>query len=475
MKKWGIGEEKMSLKPVNKLAYYTLAAIVAALMFVWPLPNTIALRLLLLFASLVIAVWLTVRQERQAVAVAFDAMKTPLFFWAALSGWILVGALTYAVAPERVLTEFWGQWIRSGLAGLMGMLVATLALGKRSPVPPRIMLGLIMLPMLAQVIIHDADSLWLWWESGVLPISQIRLMAGKDVLSYVANMAMAILCAELMTRTLFRRRSLPFSSKILGLFFIPLLFCTYVLGARNGMIGIVFLFLSCLVLYGYHRRAEMNMLILGTSLLIGVAGITGFTWLTVKADSRWQSFVETVPIAWDTKTHKAWLETPNDPHEPFNRYINTKHPFPKLHNGKEIDVSAYERISWIKEGMILLFEHPLGFGYSRTAFSDGLMLKYPGEAPPGKHSHSGLVDMALGVGVPGLFLWFGFLGSVLTLGWKGFFHNHRSAGLALIFIVTGFFGRSLVDSNLQDHVMEQFMFLVGLLATFSAMPEQKNT
>jgi hypothetical protein len=51
-------------------------------------------------------------------------------------------------------------------------------------------------------------------------------------------------------------------------------------------------------------------------------------------------------------------------------------------------------------------------------------------------------------------------------GLLSFFKNHSPQGLLLAFIVTGFFGRSLVDSNIRDHMLEQFVFLLCVMLVF---------
>lgn len=442
--------------------YYFLAALLVALMFVWPMGRTIALRLLLLFSALGMAIWLVKREGRHILSSGETWITAPLLLWLALSLWILVGALTFASDPGKVLIELRGQWLRGGLAGLLGYLAAILTLRGRSPLGPATVLSLIVAPMFLHVFLQDGYSLWLWLQSGQLPYDQTLFIEGKAKVSYVVNTAMAIACAELMARAAFQRRFLPFSSWLLTALIAPLLLCLYLLGARNGVIGAVLLFLSCLVFYGIAQRNKMHGAVLGLFLLAGVAGVAGFAWVAEKSDLRWQSFSQTVPLALDTVTHRAWLNP-------------QMYPYPPLPDGRMVDISAYERIAWIKEGALLLKEHPLGFGFSRTAFSDGLVAKYPGEALHGAHSHSGLVDLALGTGIPGLLLWFAMIGCLLTLGWRGFFRYHHPAGLALLFVVMGFFGRSFVDSNLRDHMLEQSFFLCGLLAAFAVLPERHRS
>ncbi|MBS4099349.1 MAG: O-antigen ligase family protein [Sulfuricella sp.] len=440
--------------------YYSLTVLLVALMFVWPMGRTIALRLVLFFSALACAGWLIRLEGRQVVAADSLCVKAPFYLWLALSAWILVGALTFAADPAKVLIELRGQWLRGGLAGLLGFLAASLALRGRSPVSPPLLFTLIVAPMFLQTLLQDVYSLWLWRDNGSLPYDQTLFIEGKAKVSYVTNTALSIVCAELMARLAFARRFLPIASRWLAALVPLLLLCLYLLGARNGVIGAVLLFLSCLVFYGIAQRKRMHGAVLALFLALGVSGVAGFAWVAEKADLRWQSFVQTVPLALDTVTHRAWLNP-------------QLYPYPPLADGRPVDISAYERLAWIKEGALLLKDHPLGFGFSRTAFSDGLVAKYPGEALPGAHSHSGLLDIALGTGVPGLLMWFGMIACLFVLGWRGFFRHHHPAGLALLFVLMGFFGRSLIDSNLRDHMLEQSFFLCGLLAAF-ALPQNKN-
>ena len=117
-----------------------------------------------------------------------------------------------------------------------------------------------------------------------------------------------------------------------------------------------------------------------------------------------------------------------------------------------------------KEGFILITENPFGIGYGRNAFGHGLKAKY-GEG--GGHSHSGIIDLGIGTGFIGMGLWVVFLASLMYYGFRSFKKDESYFGMILLFIVSGFFFRMIVDSVIRDHMLEQFMFLVGLLLALS--------
>ena len=82
-----------------------------------------------------------------------------------------------------------------------------------------------------------------------------------------------------------------------------------------------------------------------------------------------------------------------------------------------MDASAYMRIAWFKEALVFIGEHPLGIGYGRNAFGHGIKIKYGKRVG---HSHSGILDLTIGTGIPGALLWLGFLLSLVYLAFRRF-------------------------------------------------------
>lgn len=287
---------------------------------------------------------------------------------------------------------------------------------------------------------------------GRFPFQETRIVHNRTVLSYVANLVMAFLCAEAVERLLHRRSYLPIPNIGLAALFALSLFCTYALGTRNGTLGILGLLSSSAFVVWFAKRKTVSPRRQALALAIVFIGITSFGWITFKSDPRWQSLLATVALAWDTEHQVAW----KDPTQPF----------PPLPNGELANVSNYERIAWGKEATKAVLAHPLGLGFSRSSFGQAMRQAYP-DYRSTKLSHSGILDFTLGVGLPGLALWLAFLGTLGVHGWRAFFVRENPAGLLLLFLVTGYFSRSLVDSNIRDHMLEQFMFLAGVLTVLA--------
>lgn len=449
----------------------------AILLFVWQVPGTIGLRYGLLIILLILGVILNFRRQPRSVYLAHTV--APIIWLLLLTGWIALVIILWGVEPSLSWAEFRGQWLVSLGAGLIGILLARAALNESSD---RVMtlIAVIFWTLLIQVLLHDVLDVLYALSTGEVPFRQAPVLylpeiskalwqgqpftAGftgqsGDKFSYVNNTLAALVVAELVQRIMLKQRWLPIGWPVLVLSLAAVLACTYLLQFRNGNVGLLLLigFAILMVLIRKARRWPLWKILSAAAVLLAL--LVSFGGALYKSDARWQTLMETAPIAWDTQTHQAWRKVS---------------PYPELPNGQQVDASNYDRLAWAKEGAILILDHPLGAGYNRNAFGDCIDLKYAmNGAYRGGHSHSGLIDFAIANGIPGLLLWLSFLGALFYAGWCAFMRGKIAPGLALMFIVSGFFSRSIVDSNIRDHMLQQFMFLVMLFA-FSLPGSQKT-
>ena len=227
------------------------------------------------------------------------------------------------------------------------------------------------------------------------------------------------------------------------------LFAVYVGVMRNGVAELAIV-LGVAVILVMRESDRMRRLIAVdiTLALVIVALVLGY--LTVRKDERWQTFLETVPIALDIE-NKAW--------------IDEALPQPRLANGQIVDWSNYMRVARIRAGLSLMADYPLGVGFGRNAFGHAVEKKYGMRT---SHSHSGIIDLGAGIGVPGVMLWLAFLGVLLRLGYRGMRQSRSFPALALLFLTTGYSFRMLVDSTIRDHMLQMFLFLAAFLAVIVA-------
>lgn len=424
-------------------------AVVAVLVFVWPVRGTIALRQILLLAGVLI--WLRIWFKSREAKPDLSSLIRPFFWYCVLTGWLLIGAFLISVDTQWSLRELKGQWLRAALTGLLGFLVAAWAVRPRLDWnKARLCVLLFVLPVLAQILFTLADTLWLWASTGYFPVQVARLTGGKLGVSVNINFLFAIVAADLLTRARCDQPLMPVSKRSVLILSALALACAYVIGARNGTFCLVALVVVALGIFLKEQKRSRHEVMWASGILILLAAVAFFN---LRADHRWAAFEESAYLAWNTEHNRAWLD-------------DKIFPLPKMQNGDTVDHSSYMRIAWIKEGAKVLIDRPLGVGFGRNAMGQAFNQKYGHGF--GGHSDNGFIDFSIGTGVPGIILGGAFLASLMFLGWRTYGATGSSLGLALLFVVLSYLMRTMLDSTTRDNYLEQFMFMAAMFATLSA-------
>lgn len=445
------------------IARYTdklIMLLVAALIFVWPIEHTIALRYALGGVLLLSTVcWFWPKRLDLVPKLQSRPVSLACLFLGALTLWFVVQGLWIAPEAHWVWQELKGQWIKDLLFWGLGLALGAGCLSQNAAVGRQWLFAL-MAGLSGIVLWNVFACLWLWGSTGHMPLMH-SVTGARATDSYVNNMLLAFLVGDLLARD-HAQKFLPWSR---ALSITLVVFCvvnTAFIGARNGWIGLGMLAFSGVVVHyinGWQKVGKKALIFLPVLLGLLVAG----AWTSWKTDPRWNSLKETLPVAWDIDTHKAWLN-------------NDKYPYPILPNGQQADASNYERPAWIHAGLRLVADRPLGAGFSRHAFGHEVARLYPESEPsPGMHSHSGMIDFAVGAGIPGVLLWLGFVLTLIGFGGVAYFRYGAAAGLVLVFLTSGFFGRSLLDSAMRDHMLEEFLFVSAFLLPTIGRYWQKRT
>ncbi len=419
--------------------------LVGLLFFVWPIPRTISLRDLLLVACLGLFAWQVYRNRR--TTFPWHRLRVPFGLYLALSIWIVFVALVISDETAWALGEIKGQWLKATVALVAGGLFGVTTLDNQKTF--RIALIVMGVALLLHVLYVDYQALHQLWSFNAVLIRATGLTEQPDKSNYLTNTLLYLLLAEVLVRIIVRRRFLPIGNIALVIIVAFVLLSEYAEGVRNGIAELIVVLSLAVVLMMRASDRRQRLAVAGIALvLVAIAVVLGY--LNMQKDARWRTLLETVPIAFDTD-NKGW--------------IRTDQPQPKLASGQTVDSSNYTRLARMKGGMELALESPWGVGFGRNAFGHAVMKKY---GVVSSHSHSGFVDMAIGTGFPGLLLWLGFLGSLFALGWRCFRQTADYRALALLFVVTGYGTRMVLDSIVRDHMLQMFLFLAAFLAVSSA-------
>ncbi|HEY3431453.1 MAG TPA: O-antigen ligase family protein [Rhodocyclaceae bacterium] len=426
------------------------------LLLVWSIPGTVALRNLFIVALALCLDWRPLFR--------YDLWREiPVALWAivGLTVAILLHSLFLSSDSLWSLREFSGQWLKVLLLLLMGFVLARNA---ARPENLAYLLGWVAALLALPIIMTLVDACWLWWHEGAIPFGIARLTGSRTGTSYLNNLLLAFLVTDLLVRVFQSadgRRLLAWPLSWVLVMLVLSVFCSWLLTTRNGNIGVLFLVASSFLLYLVQHRQRLPMRRLSVISLLGISVLTVFVLVSYRSDSRWVNFFETVPVAWDIDHYDAWRKP-----------LGEHRVMPSLEDGEGTDESAFLRLAWIHSGLRLVSEYPLGVGYGRNAYGHAMSLYF--QEPFTGHSHSGLLDWTLGLGIPGLIFWLGVVALLFRHGWRAWFLDQRPSGLLLIFLVSGFLGRSLLDSNMRDHMMEMAFFLFGLLLAPGVVRERKE-
>lgn len=423
----------------------------ALLIFVLPIPGTIALRnsLLLLLLVLTGGLWF---RTRGALSISGTAIRSLAAWLAILTGWIVIQAVLISDETPWALKEMTSQWLPALLVAVVAAFAVILA-SSNGVVRARL-LGIIALLFVGQAVFCLLATFPEYLANGAFPQSKTSWTAGKLEISYWNNIALAFLAVDLLSRWRYRHPMTNLSTGFVVGSVLLILLANLAFGARNGIIGSCILLVSLTLLIVWHERNRVGLArTLGFVLIAG--GLIGaMAWGSIKLDPRWATFTETAKIAWNVKDHQTWLH-PDDM------------PLPELSSGVPVEASAYMRIAWISVGLDVIRDYPLGVGYGRNAFGHALRKT---QATRLGHAHSGLVDWTIGTGIPGLILWLGFTGALIWLGLRRYFQRHDPVGLILAFVAGGFLGRMLLDSINRDHMLMVFFMIIAVLIS---LPEEK--
>jgi O-antigen ligase len=418
------------------------------LLFVFSLPHVMALRNLLLLGLLV----LVARHFAQlGELVRNPVSRIAVAALLALLGWMLCVSLFLAPAPVDSLRAFVGDWLRALVAVLAGCGVA-FALRKQSEaLVPSLVAAIIVIAAMGHMIGHDIAASMRWIERGDLPARFPGITDHRANVTHVFALLISVIGADLVSRHVAGRPLLRLGGFAISGLMLLGFFAMLTSSTTNGWIVAM---LSVLLIMGLllgMRRADGTQSRKQRNILIALGlGFVVLGSVAVVKDPRYEGFVETVAIGWDTESNRQWLDAEHTDQWPVRA------------NGEAVDPSTYSRVAWAKEGIELLLEHPFGTEISKHTYERLIRDKY-GVAYM-SHSHVGLIDFGLNVGFPGIALWLLFLGALIWLGIGTTRRTGNFVGFALAFVVLTFTLRMLLDSTLRDHILEQFMFCVGMLA-----------
>ncbi len=114
-------------------------------------------------------------------------------------------------------------------------------------------------------------------------------------------------------------------------------------------------------------------------------------YIHLKKNDSWRTLVADTKVALQLDQYQQW------------KYAGEK-GYPNNEFGKMVSITNYERAAWFKVGLQLAGQTPLGYGLVEDSFKRMAKETWPEVSPNLSHSHSGWLDAALAIGIPGFTL-----------------------------------------------------------------------
>ena len=372
------------------LATISLASI-CLLLLIWVLPNTIALRNILLALGGLCG--LALIKENWSYFNRLSLRMLPLYLLLSLFIWVLIHYALFSPNRQLEFSEIKSLWLRVFACFSMAIGLA-IVLHKNTDLRKYFFFSLFFVPIVNLVAYGYASYL----NGGLVkPNDFIFFLFAKIETAYFGALAASIAIANLIY--LFVIKDIKSSKTQLALYLSGLgivLISALASNTKNGIAISVALtaFLSLVILINSILNRKSSKLF-SIAALIFVLGVVGLVWqkhLTL-ASSGWDSVLQDAKIAINIDGNKQWQD-------------GSYKTLPLNPSGKEVAINTYERFAYASVGIRLIERFPLGYGSINRSF---VGLQDLAQIPHSHHQgqvHSGWIDFGLAYGIPGLLLLF---------------------------------------------------------------------
>ena len=423
-------------------------ASVCTLLFIWVLPDTIALRHLLLGIGCLSGMVLL--RANRALFSSFRVVLIPLILLCSLFIWVGIHYLFFSLNPTLELSEIRGLWLRT-FAGLIMALGLGLSLFKYPTLRKYFYISTFSVPLI-NLFAYGYDS-YLNYQF-VKPNDFVFFLFAKIETAYFGAIAAAVTITNLINILILKGekpRSFIIILNCLGL--VLLLISALISSSKNGMailITVYLIFVLILFIGGLLNRGQSR--VLSFIIIFCVLSFTAIAWNGHKnsAYRGWDTVMQDAAVAIDIDKNKQWQD---------GNYSN----LPKNSLGQPVATNTYERIAYAMVGVRLISQYPMGYGSINQSFF-GLQ-NYAG-IPHSHHGqvHSGWVDFGLALGLPGLFILFSYLVALSILALR---NVNEMTLLAVLISLTLFLLGLIAEINYKQYFEATiffFVFAAGLIA-----------
>ena len=432
-------------------------ACVCALLFIWVLPDTIALRNILLVIGGFTGILLI--KKNWPIFEQFSIQAVPLYLVLSLFLWVVVHYTFFSLNPGLEFSELKSLWLRA-FAGLLMAIGLGISIHKNEHLRKYFFFSLFFVPITNLLAYCYASYL----NGGLVrPNDFVRFLFIKIETTFFGAIASGFAIANLIYFLIVKKQKNNFLNLVpylLGL--VLVLLSALLVGTKNGIaISIALCLFFGLLLLGdiFLNFRKINLASMFACLLVVVA--VGLVWKGHKASAYegWDTIFSDAKVAIQIDKYHQWQKGENDFERPTNEL------------GTLVVGNTYFRLAWATVGTRLIATYPLGYGSINHSFVG--MLDHAGlDHVHQGQVHSGWVDFGLAYGIPGLVLIFSSMVLIIAFGLA----RQTPMNLCAVMIVVALFPMGIIAEIAYKQYFEATIFFITLassLVLFEKKPKMK--
>jgi len=436
------------------------------LLLVWPIEGTIAARnIALVLGCLTSLLWICIYKQQLKLLAYLPQLcllAVPLWLW-----------IHYFFLPTDTAAQLYdlqGTWVRV----ILGVVMATgLGLMISSRMRYQFWLWAAMITLvIAALGMYLNDVL----TAGQLLVPGFRAMFKyKSAVVYFLMWPCMLAYALLHLKLIEIHEDKPLGWLGVGSIFVLLGSCWALFiaaQALNGVLIAAFMGAALIVLFlkfSFVNRKisdRRKWFLFLTFLILLASALITFWNYDKKHEQKLTNLIGDARIASQIDKHNAWQRDPSviQPFTPTNEL------------GRPINGSTYERVAWFSKGVQLLAAYPEGAGFSHRAFRYFMHQENPRFDV--NHTHSGWLDFALGVGVPGLILTWIAIALVVRRAAFNIADKHaiqkRKIALITVWMLCGIWFLWWPTEVSEREFIEYFYFMIAFFAAVNYTNQHKR-
>jgi len=425
-----------------------------ALLALWAIPGTIAIRhFLLLFGFIFSCLFLLKNWNLVKVKSAF-----PIYIFLTLFIWVIAHYLWIGVDQIVQFKELKSLWIRVFAA--VTMAIACGIFIQQSQKPKKLLfLAFYTIPIFT--ILHYFYGSF---KSNhfLLPNNFVgQYLINKINVAFMAVIGVSVSVAILIYGYMNKKSS---NNRDVKWPFIGILIClvSAILASSKNGIGISVILLFLAIVYGlslgFLRKSLKQFYWKPISVILVIIFLAGVFHSRFAAPG-WSHLIGDIQISVQIEKYQNWKDTP-------------KLGFPQRPDGSFVAGNTYERFAWGTKGIELIQKYPLGYGTINQGSFKHLLIRDGIPYPNNDQTHSGWIDFGMAFGIPGLLILFATLLSINICALK----KKDSYSMLATWLSIAIFLACWVQEVSFKHTFEIWMFLIAFAcALVIQVPKPANS